>query len=637
MRRRVSFSHLHRFSVVLLGCSSIAFAQHAVTDSVGDLLPRHIALGFERNVNTFGWDMRANYELQWNSLKVQLLDHFNSSLIRVDRTFIKDENNFLLRASNDFNDAFGLTSKLASIVYSDQRSIGLHSLSNHSFVAGMRWNPIEEIAINPMGGYKIEDQLGIHDRGFIFDGTVHMSPLTFGSYALTGGVNFIGEWISPRYLEEKLAFMQMDARFASTASNHFSFEYRSLRRDFYLPFDSLLKQQYDVDHPIETRDENTISVGNVLQYQLTQDVRTDVSINASQRFISKRQQYRNISSPVPVFDSEIREFRLAGNATMYYRTASGTNAEMRLAFNEREENHSIEKFVGVDPIAVVRQEKIEEQKNNSIAQTQLSAQLQQRVSDADTLVLSASTIKLVYDTPSAFNVDDRDELLFLLQAGWIRRWSEHLNVQVLAEANVRHTVYISGERSANNLWNRVFRFVTATDYHRPGNFSTKNGAEVVANYSVYDFEDITQSVKSYSLRQMSVSDSTAIRCWKNFWLTGIFFLRLYERGELNWSAFKLRPVNYFDERTWMMLVTYQREKYDISAGARYFTQRRYSYRGITRTFDSELENYGPICRVETRFATGTRLFIDLWYQITKETGSEIRSVPNVTMNVFWNL
>lgn len=46
---------------------------------------------FERNINTFNWDMRAYYENTWRDWSLKLSELYSSTLIKTDKKFIKDQ------------------------------------------------------------------------------------------------------------------------------------------------------------------------------------------------------------------------------------------------------------------------------------------------------------------------------------------------------------------------------------------------------------------------------------------------------------------------------------------------------------------------------------------------------------------
>ena len=156
-----------------------------------------------------------------------------------------------------------------------------------------------------------------------------------------------------------------------------------------------------------------------------------------------------------------------GNVQLRYSDKSGTAGDVRFEFNERDETHTITKFDDADPIAFTKQKRVEEQKNNTIYQMQLSVNALHAFSPADTLSFSGSSVKLEYDTPES-NPDDRDELFLIASMRWSHKFHEHLSAALTGDVSFRHLVYIFSEQSANNTWNRVFRFSPSVAARYPG-------------------------------------------------------------------------------------------------------------------------------------------------------------------------
>jgi hypothetical protein len=308
-----------------------------------------------------------------------------------------------------------------------------------------------------------------------------------------------------------------------------------------------------------------------------------------------------------------------------------------MELNERDEVHDINLLDGANLTAYSRQQSLERQKNNNIEQTQLGLILSQALSSRDTLWLSTSTVKMQYDTPSEDNYDDRDELFVLAGLRWGHRFSPVFLASLSGDLNLRHTVFVFAERSANNTWNRVIRLSPATELRLSPSFVSRNAAEVVANYTVYDFENAGQSQRSFSLRQLTISDSTLLRLGSVIWAEMQVHLRFYERGELRWAAFTMRPLQYFDERTLSFSLLRLGERIRASLGLRYFEQRRYAYGGLDRKATGTLRSYGPTASMRLRFSEATDILAEGWLQLTSENDHTARITPNVSLRVFWNL
>jgi hypothetical protein len=611
-------------------------------DDTGDSLrqpysPVRVNMGFERNVNTFLWDFGGAVRYGDGPWSVQADERFLRTLIRTDRNNVKDEQNLRLGISRSLASNLDLTTSFRSFIFSDQRSLGLNDVITNKPLAGLRWRLDDWLTVSPMAGYSFDQQQGTLDQGFMYSASAQLRDLLSGRYVLSADLFSTTEYISPRQQQEHRAAGVLVADFSQSARNQTQLSYRRITRDFYLPYDSLLQDALGVPNQIERRDERSLGVMNSLQYDVSDALRTVLSVELGQRDIARTQRYRVPDDPSPVFDTDVLEFRLNGSFAMQYDDGNGTSASARAELSERTEEHAIRSIPGGPEIDYLIQKDLTEQKNNTIDQALLSINISHAVTPSDTLSVNFSTVKMQYDTPSPENFDDRDDLFLLAGLRWSHRFSRAFSASLLGDATLRHLVYIYAERSANNTWNRVFRLKPETEYRHGKDFVTRNAAEVVGNYTVYDFEMAGQPTQSYSMRQLTLSDSTMLRVVGDIWADLRLHLRVYERGELYWSDFEVRPLNYFDERTISLAMMVRAEKIEASVGYRLFQQTRYRYHLGEREKDAFLRSHGPTCRLRMDLANRSYVLADGWYQLTTGEQSEARVTPNLLLSLVWNL
>jgi hypothetical protein len=636
-----------RFPLIVSGLLLYALSAHAQEssgtartsseDSVRNAGPGLISLGFERNVNTYLWDLRGAYGFEKNSWRVAADERFQRTLIRTDRSTIKDEQSLRIDADRWLTPAFALTASFSSFIFSDNRALGLTDLSSNSALAGVRWKALPVLDVVPMAGVRFDNQQGIEDRGFMYTGSASLHDLVFGRTVAQGELFASAEYIDPRFQSEQRGSADLLASFGEASINHTQLLLRNVRREFYLAYDSTLEAQTGIGHPIESRDERIVTLSNTLRYQLLRPLELIATVDVSQRDITRARTQRPVNDDAPFFDNDISEFQLNGSAQLRYDNFAGTRGMLRMEINERDEQHTISPFEGASTASFARQELLEEQKNNNIQQTQIALQFSQALGKLDTLSISAATVKMQYDTPSDENYDDRDELFVLAGLRWVHRFSPWFQASLSGDINLRHTVFIYSERSANNTWNRVLRLAPSTELRLGHGVVSRNTAEVVANYTVYDFESAALAQRSFSLRQLTVSDSTLIHLGDDFWTEFQLHVRVYERGELRWSAFTVRPVQYFDERTLAVALLRLRGIVHASVGFRLFEQRRYRYEGLDRIRSGLLRSYGPTATLRMRLADTADIVAEGWYQMSTENEGAMRSTPNLSLRLLWNL
>jgi len=619
-------------SALLLLCHPITGRCQTSTDTVSALrgLPS-LNISFERMVNTYLWNISGLYSTSGSPWRVTARERFLRTLIKTGRDLTRDEQNFSAEFETDLAPPLMATASVSSYIFSDNRSIALNSLTGNKLLAGVKWTPLEQFSLSPMAGYSFDNQQGSLDRGFMYTIDASLREMRLGDTRISAVAHAAAEDISPRTLEDHRLNGESATILGTSAGNRARVFLRRSRRDYYPGI-----ADEAGNREIESRIEFSTGGADYVDYRLSRNLKIAASVDAMQRSISKRTIGADPTPERPVFDGNVDEFRLAGGGSIEYGSESGSTVRIRIEVGERSETHSIAKNSNVSDIVFSRQQRLEEQKNNNILQTQLSAQVLHPFSGSDTLSLAASAVKLVYDTPSSSNHDDRDELLFLAALRWTKRLNPWLLASLAGDAQLRHTVFIFGERSANNTWNRVFRISPSVAFHPGESFSSVNHAEVTANYTVYDFERISSPQPSFSLRQAVFADSTSIKISSTMRFEMQAQLRLYEQGEISWSAFTLRPLSFHDERSIMAVLRHRLRGFSCAAGFRLFRQARYRCEGRAKNLEATLNSYGPVGRAELTWR-GVSLIADGWYPITEPTSASAGVPPNLSLRLLWNL
>jgi hypothetical protein len=272
--------------------------------------------------------------------------------------------------------------------------------------------------------------------------------------------------------------------------------------------------------------------------------------------------------------------------------------------------------------------------------------LQAPFSTSDTLLVSGAASILRYDTPANLAAEarvDRDELLVAFSVSTVHRLSRYLDLGFALDGNLNHIVYLFGNWSGNNRYNRILRFSPTTTYRPTGAISSTNVFEVLANYTVYDYEQVVSDAHSYSYRQFRWMDSSSVEFTTRIGLDFFNDLKLYERGQLRWSDFSERTENSFVDRTISSQVRFRPERDLLFAmGLRYFGQSRYTFDTGVKKLDSFIESLGPTCLILWDVGVHSRVMFKGWYERRTFSGSQTsseltRALPNLTMNISINL
>lgn len=593
-----------------------------------------LSLGFDRSLETFLWTERFRLDRPLGGIGFDVDQNFRSRLIKTGRNAIQDEFGLRLTAWAPLTENWDLKAAATSSVLSDNTQLDLGNRSEHQILAGPRVRVTPMIEFGAMGGYEFSGQQGIHDRGFSALLELQAPSFRLDEFDIAALGRVGRSWLSPRTIEADSAMISIVRAFSESANNSVSFSYVGQLREFYARADPGIQEDFQVSANIFRRASKEFGIADTLTYH---SGTTFFSFHAAfaGRAIDRSYRYKSVSNPAnAILDVAISEERLVGGGMIRLSPLSWLSTMVTAEFEERQERHRVRDDPGVPRQTFERQNLAARRLSNTVRRSTLGLGASALLGQKDLLNLSGSASILRYDTPDSLNTDDRDELLLLVSVEETHRFSDALSLSVLADAALSHLVYLSRFQSANNTWNRIIRLRPAVTFTPASWIASRTTGEVMANYTVYDFEDQVQSVRSFSFRQVTWSDSTWIRIGSS--LEALFqgSVRMYERGILRWREFRERPERYFVEQSWWPRVwTRVTDHLLVGIGYRYFSQSRYRYEGKARAFEGRLISAGPTVSVSWRGIDGGRVEIEGWREAQSDHLESGRSYSNLSIIV----
>ncbi len=181
-------------------------------------------------------------------------------------------------------------------------------------------------------------------------------------------------------------------------------------------------------------------------------------------------------------------------------------------------------------------------------QTAFNLNIRYRFNDRHQISLNTAYVKLQYDTPdSVINNDDRDELGFVSTLHYRWNISPVLTLDLLSYVYLYHQIYIYKERSMNNNWNRIYK-LNPRFYYRCGAISNNLSTQVLANYTVYDFDYLTPDPRSFVFRKYIFSDSLLIHYLTHQSFGGYYRIELEDKGSFFAKEFAQQVLQSYDSR-----------------------------------------------------------------------------------------
>ena len=591
--------------------------------------------GFDKQLNTF--HLYSNLKLFGNFDKVliRLNENFSSTFIRNETKNVRDEQhlNFSTMYLYDKNVSFGLAGN--SSLLSDNRSLGINESAVNFATIFTEIQPISNVRVSPFGGYLSNRQIGVTDFGNVYGIEGTLDKLNFSDLDINSELRFRNEDILPRRNLIRYYTLSVGNNFDRSINNNIRTNYSQSRKDFYFEADSITSTEYNINNNIQSRTETAYQIFDRLSYDGFLDLFSlDLSGGINWRNIDRDTRFKTSALQTnTLYDTRIEELKLEFDAIVRY-TSNLFNGIIRFNFYERDEKHLVKRFDGLSEQLFEQKSELEEQKNNNSNRATLSFSGNLKISNRDNLTFSLYQSKLIYDTRSQTNDDDRDEILSIIRIRYLRNLSSYFSAFINTEYTYGHTVYLFASRSSNNNENRILRFRAGGEYYGK-HIRSFNSFEVSANYTVYDFEDITTNYQSYSFRQFTAIDSTTIKLTDKTSFFTYGYLKLSEVGDFSWNNFSARPTRFLQELYLepRFILNYYRTIFSV--GVRLFSLNTYSYKKGEKQIDTEFLSIGPMALIDILAWNNLNLIFKGYYEFISNTDQQNKEQASLLMQVNW--
>jgi hypothetical protein len=508
-------------------------------------------------------------------------------------------------------------------------------MAQHQFLTGIGYLPDDNIEGKVLGGYELNSQADENDRGFAYALGFEARRLKLedfnASVHSSWDQSFLGRR-APRNGDMNIILLR---DFGGGIKDSLSVSYNTQRREFYTSLSSLSQSELGVLHNIFQRDANVLEITNQINYNLEHELSLVVSFGLTNQLINRGYRFKDYKNTASlILDSRIQEMQFFGNILLKWTMLDWLEADAKLTYVEREERYSILDDI-LAPRKLVEDQRSSASRLENLAQrTTFALGLSADAAKRTKINIMSSASILRYDTPDTLNTDDRDELLITSGAEISHQFSRYLTLRVNGDLTLSHLVYLHRTQSANNNWNRVIRFAPSMEYSPTSWFRSVARAEVLANYTVSDYEQQVASVQSFSFRQVLWSDSSIVRLSNRIQCNFYGSLRIFERGTLRWTEFKENPEDYFIEKAiWPEFIWSSEIGLKIGAGYRYFGQDHYKYQNGKKVFAQGIEASGPTASIEWTGSGSEKVSLRGWREEQKNNGTTVEVFSNLSIQV----
>lgn len=590
--------------------------------------PSTAAFGVDKIANTFVFTGNADVRTVTDLVTLRWVNLYRGSAFRTATTAIRDDESSQISLDVPLTSALTAVVRQSWVLSRDSRSVGLNSLERLGGIGGVRWNIDDGVRLEAVGGMERNTQIGQRSTGFIggIDGILQQKDLEewLLSSRLTADYQHMD---AQRYNSDVLAKASVVRTFSDVSSMNVAVEYTDLHRDFF----TALSGSTSNDLAVEQRGEQRLHVATDLSYGISGPWSAGLVATVDAAGIDRRYKdpYQDVS--ITMVNRHLSEFTADMAFELRYRAPSLTG-NVGVSVYTRNEQNKVNPVSDIsDPdLAAIRSQ--ENQRDNTSTRSKFAGALTWYPSERDTVHVEGSSWILRYDTPSTLNYDDRDELNGLLTVRYAHALSPLLSVGLTLSGQYVHMVFLNKQRSAINNENRVIRFAPSIAI---------NGAvvrmqpqiEVLANYTVYDFDEPGVNARSYSFRQISLRDSILVRLSNEFTIESRILFRYFERGAFFWGSFAETPQNSNLEQLSKILVFY-----DVGTGIRvgtgvrfYQLEQRAIGPGVVTGLTSSVQFWAPETAVRYTTANGSELSLGGWYEFQHVNVVGRRNLPNLLL------
>jgi hypothetical protein len=617
------------------------FAQITSTSPDSAISENYFTTDFDNSVSSAFLYSRLNYSLDEKKYRLTIRNNFRSNVTKLQENFFRDFNELNFIADYKVSDIVYTGLGVSISTLSDDKSIAINQSAHNFYFANFDYYPNQMLVLNSKIGYLTDDQIGEKNTGFRGELNSDIGNLRIEDYLTNAYVRLAYEDLTQKENYNYQTSAEVFKEFTPFSNNTARLSFYSRRNDFYFPASTDIKNQFNINNNIESRIETYFNIEDDVQYLLSNNYLFTLSGGFSSKNILKELRYKSTGSTVLFdnnYDTERRENRLRFGADLDMSFANNIT-RIGILHTERSEINEPTNLGDLNATTVRQLQEIEKAKNNNSSRTSLFLDNLYRLSNTNTFKFAGSSSILRYDTDSDQNYDDRDELLLIGEISHTYNNLSTLILETLFDVSSNKLAYIYKERSSNNNTNTIYRLTSNSTFQPFEALWFKNSVQVLANYTVYEFEDLVSQVTSFSYRQLTVKDSIYYNITDNFFVNLFTGLKLSEQGEFNDEQFTVRPLVYFEDVNLHTTVNYVFFDFiELSAGYKFFQQKRFNYNEGVKVLNSTIRTFGPISGLRVFFKNNSYIHFTGGIDFYKyDNSTNDNSAASMIVRIIWNI
>lgn len=556
-------------------------------------IPDSISTRYQHGVNTDMWQGGFYFTRKTRSgIGLQFKNQaFSSRLLvspRVDKW--KDEHQWSLYGEKKLSPSFSLQGGISGVFFSDHQS-GFMKDVLRTHTMGIQGVYTKVLRI-PVGiGLKEDARFGKTDQGLSYQIGLQWPKILVSSYEGTVNTDWEEDHLAPRKNRDFLLNMGIYRQFEMGTADSLGYRHTLQRREYYV----------SEKGEIESRRERTHELFNVLTYGLSSHVQCRLLGELRSRALEIYTV--NLSKK-----SKLRQRQDLSLQGLLEWIVKYPRWEWILHFSQKgeEQNYWLGSPIPLSPFSG---SSFLVMPDNRTEWANLFSRFFFQFSPRDSINAFMDLQKLQYDTPEKQNTDDRDELRFLLEFTYGHIFSPRLRLHTNLGFRFLHLIYIYGQRSADNHKIRTFRFSSLLSWRFSPGIRMTQSAEVLANYTEYDYESLFPGIRSFAYRKFSIEDSLFFELMPHSQLFFQWKLELDENGKFLWEEWLEQKLMdrqsveyalfwiYTPAPAFLMMPGYT---FYRRTGYRYLETQGISQKSLQKEQNVYFRTQGPIMKVRYR-------------------------------------
>lgn len=620
------YLNILKFNLLLI------FALFIIYNTSYSQLTEDKALNFkiDKNINTF----------KFNSLYVDYLnfsfgnfhinqDYSGTALLGATKS-IREEEKLLLNFNTKLYNNFYYSTNQNLLLYSDPKATDNNELIRLSTTHGIRYTD-NYVSGQLLAGIESNKQFNITETGLLIEPSAYLNGYSYGGYVFNGaGIGSLLKLNDDRKNNKFLLQTSVAKNFNDDDYLNFIYMNDYHDRDILTRVRGLSNDNNEapaVENILDKKNNLIFSLG----MELFEGFMSDINVNYGN--VNVNRYYENVSdnSPTSLIKKNYTENFLNLKLNTIYRS-DRIQQNTGLEFNTRNERNEVAENGNITPVDLERQISLEKQRDNNSNRTRIFSNTDFLLSKDYTVFLKYSASIFQYNTPSDKNNDDRDLSSYFIETGLQHTFSPILTGSIAFKYDNSHIIFLKSARSGSNYQNKIFSLKPNVQI-KAKKLVMRPQIELLANYTIYDYDDLTSGVRSFSFRQIAYNDSVYLHLSKKIGLYSRIVLKYYERGTLFWDDFSETPElssteNFIKIIAFVNEISKSFNGLNIGIGFRYYTLKQEGLRQSNFGSNFDRISYGPETVIQMDFISGTQLIFNGWYEYQYKKNKFIRRLPN---------